>query len=280
MRSKLAAVSATLLLTSACTGQRSYTLVGQVLAIDSGRREITIRHQEIPGFMQGMTMAFKVRDHRLLEGRMPGDLVNATLIVSATDSHLSSIVRTGHAPLPEPAPAVPASSILTPGGVAPDAEFTDESGVRRRLSDWRGRILAVTFIYTRCPLPDFCPRMNRHFAAVQADVVADARLRERVRLLSVSLDPDFDTPAVLAAEARRVRADPNVWTFLTGSREVIDRFAVPFGVYVVRNGKNLGDITHNLRTAVIGADGRVLTIFSGSEWSPADLLGALRSGAS
>jgi protein SCO1/2 len=280
MRSTAAAVCAILVLASGCRGQRSHTLLGQVLAIDRASRQITIRHQDIPGLMPAMTMTFTVRDDRLLEERTPGDLVNATLIVSDTgpSSHLSSIVRTGHAPLPEPATALASSNTLKPGAVAPDVELIDEGGVRRRLSDWHGRIVALTFIYTRCPLPDFCPRMNRHFAAIQSEVMADSRLREAVHLVSMSLDPDFDTPAVLATEARRVGADPRVWTFLTGRREAIDRFVVPFGIYVVRNGKNQADITHNLRTVVIGADGRVLAIFTGSEWSPADLLAVVRKG--
>jgi protein SCO1/2 len=118
--------------------------------------------------------------------------------------------------------------------------------------------------------------MNRLFAAIQGRVAADSRLSERVRLLSISLDPDFDTPAVLASHAHDAHADPRLWTFLGGSREVIDRFAVQFGVYVVRNGNNPGDITHNLRTAVVGADGRLRTILTGSQWSPDELLAALR----
>jgi protein SCO1/2 len=139
-------------------------------------------------------------------------------------------------------------------------------------------VVALTFIYTRCPLPDFCPRMNRHFSAVQAALLDDPQLRLRSRLLSLSLDPDYDTPAVLAAHARQANADPRVWSFLGGSREAIDRFAVPFGVYVVRDDKNPGTITHNLRTAVIAADGRLVTVFSGGDWTPADLLAALRLG--
>jgi protein SCO1/2 len=276
MRSSLATLFAILTLVLGCSGARSYTLVGQVVGIDVGHGEITIRHREVAGFMPGMTMPFRVGDAELLQRVTVGDLVRATLVVSRAESHVSSIVRTGHAPLPDEPPAIPATSVLKPGEVVSGARFTDASGAGRSLSDWAGHTLAITFIYTRCPLPDFCPQMNRLFAAIQGRVAADSRLSERVRLLSISLDPDFDTPAVLASHADGVHADPRLWTFMGGSREEIDRFAVQFGVYVVRNSKTPGDITHNLRTAVIGADGRLRKILVGSKWTSDELLDALR----
>ena len=279
MRLIRTAVLAALIAAAGCHGPRSYTLVGQIQAVDPARSEVTISHGTIPGFMSSMTMPFKVRETALLQGTVaPGDLVTATLVVSDTESYLTSIVRTGHAALAEPARKVSLGNLLQPGGPAPDAQFVDQTGAVRRLSDWRGKTIALTFIYTRCPLPDFCPRMNRNFSAVQAAVLADPELESRARLVSVSLDPDYDTPAVLAAHARRAGANPQVWSFLAADREIVDRFAVPFGVYVVRTAGNSGLITHNLRTAVIGADGRLVTMFSGAEWTPADLVAALRRG--
>jgi len=276
MRAMLAAAVTAGLLTAGCSGGRSYTLTGQVLAVDVARHEITIRHQDIPGFMPGMTMPFKVRDDDLLDGRVPGDLVTATLVVSDDNAFISSIVRTGNAPITGPAPAA-AMDLLAPGAPVPEVELVDERGNRHRLSEWRGKVLALTFVYTRCPLPDFCPLMNRRFAGVQSEIGPDATLRGRVRLLSISVDPDFDTPSVLAAQAGRIGADPAVWTFLTGEREVIERFGRRFGVSVIRD-KEPTDITHNLRTAVVGADGRLVTMFGGTDWSSADLLAALRRG--
>ena len=158
----------------------------------------------------------------------------------------------------------------------PDTNLIDEAGNTRKLSDWRGQTLAVTFIYTRCPLPEFCPRMDRNFAGVQRDINGDPRLRGRVRLLSVSFDPDFDTPAVLTAHARGVGADPAVWVFATAKREDIDKFAARFGVVVMRQDPGNVEIVHNLRTAVIGEDGRLVTVLSGNEWTSSDLVAALR----
>ncbi len=252
---------------------RQFELRGQILAVDRSRQEITIKHDDIRGFMPGMTMPFKVRDARLLDGRSPGDLVTATLVVEKADVFLSRVERTGHAALTEAPP--PRMDVVAPGDPAPDVRLTDETGAVRALSEWRGRALAVTFTYTRCPLPDFCPRMDRQFAAVQRDVLADERLRDRVSLLSVSIDPAFDTPEVLAGHARRAGADPRVWRFVTGDLEAIRGFASRFGVSVMAAPAGGTDLTHNLRTAVIGGDGTIVHIF-GNEWTPAELLDALR----
>lgn len=253
---------------------RQFELRGQILAVDRSRQEITIKHGDIRGFMPGMTMPFKVRDVRLLDGRSAGDLVTATLVVEETDAFLSSVERTGHAALTEAPPV--RMDIVAPGDPAPDVRLTDETGAARTLSEWRGRTLAVTFTYTRCPLPDFCPRMDRQFAAVQREVLADERLRDRVSLLSVTLDPGFDTPQVLAGHARRAGADPRVWRFATGDREAIRAFASRFGVSIMTASPDGTDLTHNLRTAVVGADGTIVHIFSGNGWTPAELLDALR----
>lgn len=258
-----------------CSRAREYDLEGQVLAVDPGRQEITIKHGDIQGLMPGMTMPFHVNDAKLLDCCEPGDLVKARLVVKDATGYLSAIERTGHAPLTERPPAPP-MNILNPGEAVPDTQLIDEAGRPRRLSDWRGKVLAVTFTYTRCPLPDFCPRMDENFKKVQTSVLADAGLRDRVALLSVSFDPAFDTPAVLEAHARHAGADPRVWQFATGHQQDIDGFASRFGVSILREPSNPADITHNLRTAVIDSSGRLHTILNGTDWAPAELLAALR----
>ena len=260
---------------TACTPRpREYELRGVVVAIDSSRQEITIKHDDIPRFMPGMTMPFKVREAGLLEGRVPGDLVRATLVVEEDGAHLRTLERTGSGPAPaaEAAPPRP----LEAGAEVPDANFVDQNGVPRRLSSWRGHAVAVTFVYTRCPIPNFCPLMDRHFAEVQRAVLADETLRARVRLLSVTLDPAHDRPDVLAAHARRVGADGSVWTLLTGEGGDIDAFASRFGVSVLREGASAGDVVHNLRTAVIDPRGSLAAILRGNEWTPDTLVDALR----
>ena len=254
---------------------REYELRGVVVAVDTSRQEITIKHDDIPRFMPGMTMPFKVREAALLEGRVPGDLVRATLVVEETGAHLRALERTGSGPVPavEAAPPRP----LEAGAEVPDASFVDQDGKPRRLSSWRGHAVAVTFIYTRCPIPNFCPLMDRHFAEVQRAVLADETLRARVRLLSVSIDPGHDRPGVLAAHARRVGADASVWTWLTGQGGDIEAFASRFGVSVLREGSSAGEVVHNLRTGVIDPGGSLAAILRGNEWTPDDLLAALRN---
>ncbi len=258
-----------------CARGHEYELQGQILAVDRARQELTIKHGDIKGFMPGMTMAFRVKDAQLIEGRAPGDLVSAALVVESDTAYLSSVRVTGRAPLTEPAPA-PRVDILAPGAAVAPIRFTDDAGAARTLTDWRGRVVVVTFIYTRCPLPDFCPRMDRAFAALQQAVRADPALANRVVLLSVSIDPEFDTPAVLAAHARRAGAEPALWHFATGDRQAIETFAAQFGVSVFHDASAGGALTHNLRTAVIAPDGSLAAVRPGSDWTAAMLLEDVR----
>jgi protein SCO1/2 len=123
-------------------------------------------------------------------------------------------------------------------------------------------------------LPQFCPLLDRRFAEVQRAIKADPQLAARAQLLSVSFDPDADTPARLKAHASRLQADPDIWHFATAPREVVDRFAARFGVNVIREQD--GTITHNMRTTVIGADGRVVSVYEGSDWTPAQIIEDMR----
>lgn len=261
---------------------RRYPLEGQVLAVHLDRRQLTVKHGDIPGFMPGMTMSFPVEPASLLEGRTPGELIKATLEVSDATGRLVAITHVGTAPLPDDSNEVAmAGSVLDVGNPVPDAALVDQHDRRRSFSEWTGTPTLLTFIYTRCPLPTFCPLMDQNFATIQRAVAEEPALRGRVRLVSVTFDPEHDTPAVLATHAARLKADPEVWTFLTGDRVTIERFAASFGVGVIRPSGTT-EITHNLRTALIGADGRLAKIYSGSDWTPslavADLRAAVAGG--
>jgi protein SCO1/2 len=253
---------------------REYELQGQILAIQPDRNEVTIRHDDIEGFMPGMTMPFKVREAELLAGKQPGDLVRATLVVGEVDAHLSTLTTTGHAALETPPAVSDAPRILAPGDAVADALLVREDGTPLPFSSLRGHRVAVTFIYTRCPLPEFCPLMDRHFAAVQKTLSERPSLAD-VRLLTVTFDPEFDTPAILAAHARRRGANAAVWHFATGEPEEVSRFASQFGVYVERNPQSAADITHNLITVVVDPDGRLVTRHTGNDWTPAQLVADL-----
>jgi protein SCO1/2 len=272
-------VGAGILLATAmgCSRPREHELRGQVLAVDRARQEITVKHEDIQGFMPGMTMSFRVADAAALEARKPGDLIHATLAVDDTTAYLKDIRTTGHAALTEPPPSHPRVDVLTAGQAVPDTALVDAEGASRRLSDWRGKAVALTFIYTRCPVPNFCPLMDRHFGEVQRAIASDAVLQNRAHLLSISFDPAHDTPAVLHAHAMKAGANPRVWTFLTGEPRDVEAFGARFGVSIVPDEASAPEIMHNLRTAVIDAQGHLVQILNGNEWAPRDLIDALRS---
>ncbi len=257
-------------------GQR-HALKGQVLAVNLDRQEVVIRHEDIPGFMPAMTMPFAVKDRALLAGRAPGDLVLGTLVVTNTSAWLERLTKTGFSPLAEPPPVTEAGA-LSPNDPVPDAAFVDQDGQGRRFAEWRGHAVALTFVFTRCPLPDFCPALDRSFARLAAQVRADPALAPKVRLLTVSFDPEHDTPAVLKKHAAALGADPGIWVYLTGEAGAVDAFGRHFGLLVEREGGSAG-LTHNLRTAVVDPSGRLVRIWRGSDWAPEDVLAALRKAA-
>jgi protein SCO1/2 len=270
-----------LLLVASCNRTpepKRYEVKGQILGINAETREVLIKHEDIEGFMPGMTMPFRVEDAKLLNGMQPGDLVTATLLVGETDAYLSTLSKTGHAALDTPPPAGASSGfeLIKEGEQVPDQLLVDQDGKPRPLSSLRGHRIALTFTYTRCPMPNFCPLMDRNFQELQREIKKTPALAD-VRLLSVSFDPQFDTPPVLKAHAKRLEADPLIWSFVTGEQDDITRFAARFGVTVERLEQNPIDITHNLRTAVIDTEGRVVKVHSGNGWTPADVIADLKA---
>jgi protein SCO1/2 len=255
---------------------QQYPVQGQIIAVSADHRQLTIDHKDIPNFMPAMTMAYYVQEPHELDGVQAGDLATATLVVKGSEVFLKDIKKTGHAALPATARPVKAMDVMAPGDTVPDDVLIDQTGAPRKLSEWRGKALAVTFIYTRCPLPDFCPLMDRQFAAVQKAAGSDPVLADRVHLVSISFDPAHDTPAVLQSHANGLHADPRVWTFLTGAPEAIDHVAERFGVSVIHEQDSTQTITHNLRTEVIDPKGRVTTIYSGNEWTVEQMIDALK----
>ena len=279
---RLSGLLATLLVTAACATQdttRYYDLKGQVLAVDPKLPTVLVKHEDIVGFMPAMTMPYEVKDLALIKNLAPGDLITAKLAVGAQGSAwLSSITKTGSGPLPADAPEhVPVAAnvkILEPGDETPDTSLIAEDGNPISLKDWRGSAVALTFIYISCPLPQFCPLLDRRFAELQDAIAKDASLRGKVRLLSVSFDPARDTAEQLKAHAATLKADPQVWRFATAPADIVDRFAVGFGVNVIREKD--ATITHNLRTAVIDPSGRVVAIHSDNTWTVNELVSELK----
>ncbi len=271
----------TLVAAAACggAGGRQYTVQGQVISVAEDRMEATIKHEDIPGLMPAMTMPYKVRDAAEYEGIAPGDLITATLIVESSDAYLTGVTRVGEAPLEAPSePTGGARSgfeLLKPGEEVPNVTFVDQEGGERPFASFAGSRVLLTFIYTRCPMPTFCPLMDRHFVEIQKQMKADPALSD-VHLVTVSFDPIVDTPPVLKAHGEKLGADFTRWTFLTGDRDELDRFAMRFGVSLVRELNDPMDITHNLRTALVGRDGRFVKDYVGNSWTPDEVLADLR----
>jgi protein SCO1/2 len=215
----------------------------------------------------------------MLDTLGPGDLITSEIVVEDSLGIVTKITKLGTAKPDVPAPggqAPPGVKYLMPGDAVPNQAFIDQDGRTRDFNTLRGsRAIAITFIYTKCPIPTFCPAMDRQFAEVQA-LIKDKRLEGQVGLLSVSFDPKNDTPAVLTAHARKLGADSDVWTFVTGDRDAIDRFASSLLLTLVRGeAANPDEIGHTLRTTVVDRQGKIAKSYSGADWTPAELVAEL-----
>jgi protein SCO1 len=282
MRLRTIIALAALSLAAACNRQPdapTYQLTGQILVVKPETKEVLVKHEDIPGFMPAMTMPYTVKDAEVLKQRVAGDLITATLHVAPEGPFLSAITKTGSAPLPEDArTSIPAAAnvhLLQAGDAVPATQLTDQDGRSIALADFKGSAMAVTFIYTRCPLAQYCPLLDKRFAEVQKIVAADPALAGKVRLLSISFDPKFDRPETLRAHANKLDADPKVWRFATADEAIVDRLAAEFGLNVIREKD--GTITHNLRTAIIDPTGHVTSIVDNNAWTASELVTGLKN---
>jgi protein SCO1/2 len=271
-----------LLLTAGCSQAppaKMYELKGQILGLKPEDNELLVKHEDIKGFMPAMTMPYKVKDGALLKDKAPGDLITATLEVNETEGVLTSITKTGHAELDVPPPAETTAKpieVLTPGQEVPNDLFVDQNAKALAFSQFRGHRTAVTFIYTNCPMPDFCPLMDRNFVAVQGTLKKAPELSD-VRLVSVTFDPNTDKPPVLKKHAEKLHADAAIWSFLTGDPEVISRFSAQFGLSAVMDENDPKNINHTLRTVIIDPDGKLVKIYTGNSWTPSQLIADLKA---
>jgi len=244
---------------------KHYRVQGLVLQTDLAARTILVSHRPIDRYMPAMTMAFHVAPKEDLSKLAPGSRVDFDLSVGkhvTIARNLKPRVTKLEAGGQEIRVENPPNKVAL-GGTMPDFTLTDQSGRAVHLSDFRGRVIAVDFIYTRCPLPDVCPRLSANFAFVSK------RLRGRdLELLSITIDPQYDTPATLTEYGRRYGADGESWRFLTGSSSQIREVAGLFGlVYWAEEGS----ITHTTATAIIGRDGKLSARIEGSSYRPDQL---------
>lgn len=266
-------------------GAERYPLKGKVQALDIFDRELTVAHEEIPGFMPAMTMPFKMPEDKSLLARFRGmrlerlrrgDVITATLVVKANESWIENVNVVRYEPPPDLPIAIPKEARV--GESVVDVLLEDQDGKPLHLSDYRGHPLALTFIYTRCPLPEFCPRIMKNFQELEKAIEDDPDLRKSARLLSISFDVEFDRPEVLNAFGSAFVKDRGQgpfarWKLATGTKEAIDRLGRYFGLVFFKED---GQFTHSLVSVVIGPDGKLARELSGNDWTPEEALAAMR----
>lgn len=264
----------------ACSKQpadKRYELEGEVVAVDSAAHQITVAHHDIPGLMPGMTMPFLIgaKDEWVFGKIGPGDQIHATLVLGK-HAELQDISFTKQSAAISD--GTTAFHMPQTGESVPDFFFVNQSGKRIHLAQYRGKPLLLTFIYTRCPLPDFCLLMSNNFGEILKRLHEDSKAFDQAQLLSISIDPRHDTPDVLRQYGRRYVGDLDPafehWQFATGSETQIKNAADFFGLSF--NQKS-GQIVHSLSTVLIGPDGKVIKVYLGNDWKPADVAAAYTS---
>jgi len=249
-----------------------------VVSVDAERGRLTVDHGDVPGYMPPMTMPFRVKDDWVFQAATPGCRISANLIVEGKATWLENVVVT---PVPGPAGApsmIDGASEPVPGEAAPPFSLTTHRYKPISLESLKGSAVLVTFIFSRCPLPDYCPLMTERFAEIDRLLLGDPTLASRVRLVSITIDPEFDTPGVLNAHASEVATIdgkvPENWDFATSDPATIRKVAEAYGLVY---GKEDGQIVHSLRTAIVGPDGTLVKVYRGNEWKVATVVEDLRS---
>lgn len=244
-----------------------YAASGLVLKVQPEEATVTVSHEPVRGYMEAMVMPFAVADPADLADLRPGDRIAFRISVRNERTFIDRIHVLSPAPVDAGLASSPAKPVLVPiGEPLPDFALTDQHGANVSLSSLRGKVVAITFIYTRCPLPDYCPRMMANLGAVRQRF--GERLGRDLAFLTVSFDPRYDTPDRLRAYAGHYKANVPGWHFLTGASEQIARVCAAFGV---EYWPEEGLITHTLQTAVIDRQGRLAAAIEGKDYTPQQL---------
>lgn len=259
---------------------KTYKLRGKVVSTNPSTSEVTLDHEAIPGFMEAMTMPYKLKDSNILSELHPGDVITADLLVSQNtdgDTFLDHIVVVGQA-RPDYKPKV-SYHVPAPGDQLPDFKLRNQDGRLIHLHQFRGQDLLITFIYTRCPLPNFCPRVTHNFAEINRQIASNPSVYGKTHLLCVSFDPDNDTPQRLRAYgASYIGSDQknafDQWDFAVPDNPVLTQMARYFDVGITTATD--GSITHTLSTTLVGRDGKVVKFYPGNEWTVAEVLADMK----
>jgi protein SCO1 len=279
-RTQLAAILGILLLLStACNRRRKYLVQGEVIAKNVNTNEITLKHGDIPGFMPAMTMPYKIKDPAVVRELQPGDKIAADLAFGQDrGDYWLEDVRITAQDRPQDKPAIAnAPQMLLPGDRVPDSTLTNQDGKTIHLSDFAGKALLVTFIYTRCPMPEFCPRLSSQFAKVNDELKRNPADYNQTHLLTISFDPKYDKPAVLREYGLRyLQGDGSGfshWDFALTKPAEMQRLADSFGLHY--EGQD-DQIVHSMRVALIAPDGTAAKFWT-TDWTWDELFATTRN---
>ena len=260
-----------------------YKLRGKVVSINSATNEVTLNHEAIPGFMDAMTMPYKLKDPGILGELHPGDVITADVLVSQdADANvlLDHIVVVAQAK-PDYRPTV-FYHVPAPGDAVPDFKLRNQDGRSIHLGQFRGKQLLITFIYTRCPLPNFCPLVTHNFAVIDKQLAAIPALYSKTHLLCVSFDPSHDTPERLRAYGSSYMGSDGKnafahWDFAVPQAPELTEMAKFFDLGITNEADST--ITHTLSTTLIGRDGKVVRFYPGNEWTTDQVMADVKQAA-
>jgi protein SCO1/2 len=279
MRRVLVLIGIVFLVTACKPKTREFQLRhGQVVQTDASKKTVVIRHYDIPGFMPGMTMEYKIKDPQALADLQRGDVIDARVVVlkDGSDFWVDNVHVTDSSARTA---GERAARLLKPGQAIPDIELTNQDGKSFRLSDFKGKALLVTFIYTRCPLPEFCPALGSLFARVHESLAKTPAAYAHTHLLTISFDPKHDTPEVLRTYGLGYlhgdAAGFAQWTFAAPAADELKKLAEAFGLTYVEEADQ---ISHSINIVLIGPDGRVVKYWS--DTNAKDLEAAIRAASS
>lgn len=267
---------------AASASAKRYRLKGKVVSVDRAGKKATIDHEPVEDYMPAMTMDFPIRADWVWDDLVPGSEVVADLVVDNAADQPYWLENIGIVANSKPGQAPPPvderfAQIGTP---APDFKLTNQDGRQISLKDFRGRALAITFIYSRCPLPDYCIRMSTNFSDLALQINNDPELKDKIRLLSISFDPENDTPAKLKSYGLgymgKGATELGVWQLAVGDDKEVRRIADFYGLRYEVDQNDKTQINHSLRTIVIAPDGKVAKVLPGNAWSPRELLDELK----
>jgi len=257
--------------------QQVFDVKGEVKEVKLDEKTVVIKHEEIRDYMKAMTMPFEVRDTNEIAGLKPGDSISFKLFTTDTDAWIANVKKLGEVAASsdddDSFRRIPDFEPLAEGSALPDYLFTNELGQAVQFSAWKGKGVAITFIFTTCPFPTFCPRMTQNFVEVQRLMSAGASVTNWL-LASMSFDPKKDSPAVMLNYGRGFKYNPDHWTFLSGDPVTIAMFAGQVGQFYYEKDNT---INHNLRTLVINANGTIRKIIPDNKWTPEELATDLKA---